>query len=223
MSISRYWFLLLLLSTNSWADPASEAEAAKAAEAYLSALTGTGDERARELLLGGVTMDAQMSSLENWRIVAKEPLKTEEGDLRRAVQLMEELDKSGHQALRRMMNGQAKGSGMKVTELSQTDAATLLAPTKEKAERFSKAYPVLAYVARVGKELYWHPKNPIRALLAKSGKRGTYSLQFERLKIESREGPGQVPREWPLRVLRFRSDNLETGWKILPASDWSTE
>lgn len=223
MSPLRSAFFLLLLSANSFGESASEAEASKAAEAYLRALTGTGDEHARELLLGGVTMDAQMSSLENWRIVSREPLKTEEGDLRRAVQLMDELDKSGHQALRRMMNGQAKASGMKVTELSQTEAATLLAPTKEKAERFSKAYPVLAYVARVGKELYWHPKNPIRALLAKAGKRGTYSLQLERLKIETLEGPRQVPREWPLRVLRFRSDNLETGWKILPASDWSTD
>jgi len=223
MSIFRSALFLLLLSANSLGDSASEAEASKAAEAYLRALTGTGDEHARELLLGGVTMDAQMSSLENWRIVSREPLKTEEGDLRRAVQLMDELDKSGHQALRRMMNGQAKASGMKVTELSQPEAATLLAPTKEKAERFSKAYPVLAYVARVGKELYWHPKNPIRALLAKAGKRGTYSLQLERLKIETLEGPRQVPREWPLRVLRFRSDNLETGWKILPASDWSTD
>jgi hypothetical protein len=223
MNLCRSAFVLLLLSTKSSSDPASEAEAVKAAEAYLSALTGTGDDRARELLLGGVTMDAQMSSLENWRIVSKEPLQTEVGDLGRAAQLMEELDRSGHQALRRMMNGQAKASGMKVTELSQADAATLLAPTQEKAQRFSKAYPVLAYVARVGKELYWHPKNPVRSLLAKAGKRGTYSLQLERLKIESREGPGQVPREWPLRVLRFRSDGLETGWKILPASDWSTD
>jgi hypothetical protein len=223
MNLCRSAFVLLLLSTGSSSDPASQAEAVKAAEAYLSALSGTGDDRARELLLGGVTMDAQMSSLENWRIVSKQPLQTEVGDLGHAVQLMEDLDGSGHQALRRMMNGQAKASGMKVTELSQADAATLLAPTKEKAERFSKAYPVLAYVARVGKELYWHPKNPIRSLLAKAGKRGTYSLQLERFKIESREGPGQVPREWPLRVLRFRSDNLETGWKILPASDWSTD
>jgi hypothetical protein len=223
MNLCRSAFVLLLLSTKSSSDHASEAEAVKEAEAYLSALSGTGDDRARELLLGGVTMDAQMSSLENWRIVSKQPLQTEVGDLGHAVQLMEDLDGSGHQALRRMMNGQAKASGMKVTELSQADAATLLAPTKEKAERFSKAYPVLAYVARVGKELYWHPKNPIRSLLAKAGKRGTYSLQLERFKIESREGPGQVPREWPLRVLRFRSDNLETGWKILPASDWSTD
>jgi hypothetical protein len=223
MNLCRSAFVLILLSTDSSSDPASQAEAVKAAEAYLSALSGTGDDRARELLLGGVTMDAQMSSLENWRIVSKQPLQTEVGDLGHAVQLMEDLDGSGHQALRRMMNGQAKASGMKVTELSQADAATLLAPTKEKAERFSKAYPVLAYVARVGKELYWHPKNPIRSLLAKAGKRGTYSLQLERFKIESREGPGQVPREWPLRVLRFRSDNLETGWKILPASDWSTD
>ncbi|SRR5712692_4656307 len=223
MNVSRTVLLLLLLSTNFTSDRPSEADAAKAAEAYLSALTGTGDDSARELLLGGVTMDAQISSLENWRIVSKEPFKTEEGDLGRAVQLMNELDRVGDEAVRKMMNEQAKGSGMKVSELSQADAAKLLAPTKEKTERFSKACPVLAYVARVGKALYWHPKNPIRSLLAKAGKHGKYSLQLQRFNIETREGPRQVPREWPLRVLRFRSDRLETGWKILPASDWSTD
>ncbi len=223
MNLSRTALLLLLLSTDSTSDRPSEAEAAKAAEAYLSALTGTGDDRARELLLGGVTMDAQISYLENWRIVSKEPFRIEEGDLGRAVQLMNELDSAGHEAVRRMMNQQVKGSGMNVSELSQADAAKLLAPTKEKAQRFSKACPVLAYVARVGKELYWHAKNPIRPLLAKAGKHGKYSLQLQRFSIETREGPRQVPRQWPLRVLRFRSDSLETGWKILPASDWSTD
>jgi hypothetical protein len=153
MNVSRTALLLLLLSTNFTSDRRSEADAAKAAEAYLSALTGTGDDSARELLLGGVTMDAQISSLENWRIVSKEPFKTEEGDLGRAVQLMNELDRVGDEAVRKMMNEQAKGSGMKVAKLSQADAAKLLAPTKEKTERFSKACPVLAYVARVGKEL----------------------------------------------------------------------
>jgi hypothetical protein len=46
MNLFRSAFVLLLLSTDSSSDPASQAEAVKAAEAYLSALTGTGD-RAR--------------------------------------------------------------------------------------------------------------------------------------------------------------------------------
>jgi hypothetical protein len=122
-----------------------------------------------------------------------------------------------------MMREQAGGSEMTMHELSQADAAKLLAPTKDRAAKFSKACPLLAYVARVGKELYWHPKNPARPLLAKAGKHGTYLVQVQRFKIESREGPRQVPREWPLRVVRLRTDSLDTGWKILPASDWGAD
>lgn len=223
MILSRTALLLIVLATDSTSDPSAEAEAAKAAETYLNALTGSGDDRGRQLLLGGATMDAELSSLENWRIVSKDPFKSEDGDLAGALRLINDLDNAGHESLRKMMKEQVKGRGMTLHELSQADAAKLLTPTKEKAQRFSKACPLLAYVARVGKELYWHPKNPIRPLLAKAGKHGQYSLQLQRFKIETREGPRQVAREWPLRVLRFRSASLDTGWKILPASDWSTD
>jgi hypothetical protein len=209
--------LLLLLSSFAVEEPAS------AAEAYLKALAGTGDDRARELLLGGATMDAQLSSLENWRIVSKEPLQTEEGDLRIVFQLISDLDRAARVASREMLNGQTKGTDFSVSELSQADAAKLLLPTQERAQRLTKAYPLLAHVARVGKEIYWHPKNPIRPLLAKAGKQGKYSLQFQRFKIETLEGPRQVAHNWPLRVLRFRTHALDTGWKILPASDWSPD
>ncbi len=223
MNLSHAAFLLLLTSNAGGSDLALEAEALKTAETYLRALTGTGDEAARELLLGGVTMDAQLSSLENWRIVSKEPLGTEEGDLRQAVHAMNELDQAGRRAARTMMEGSAKTNQLTVRELSQADAAKLLAPTKEKARKFSASFPLLAYVARVGKEVYWHPKNPVRDLLAKAGERGKYSLQLQRFRIESREGPRQVVRGWPLRALRFRTDAVDTGWRILPASDWSPD
>ena len=223
MSPSHAAFFLLLISNASSSDPALETEVVKTAESYLKGLTGTGDEDARALLLGGVTMDAQLTSLENWRIVSKEPLRSEEGDLRQAVPLMHDLDRAGRAAARTMMNGKANANELTVLELSQAEAAKLLAPTKEKAQKFSASFPLLAYVARVGKEVYWHPKNPVRALLAKTGERGKYSLQLQRFKIESREGPRQVARAWPLRVLRFRTDGLDTGWRILPASDWSPD
>ena len=41
--------------------------------------------------------------------------------------------------------------------------------------QFIKAHPVLAYIARVGKEVYWHPKNPLRPLLAKAGNSGQFN------------------------------------------------
>jgi len=175
MSPSHAAFFLLLISNASSSDPALETEVVKTAESYLKGLTGTGDEDARALLLGGVTMDAQLTSLENWRIVSKEPLRSEEGDLRQAVPLMHDLDRAGRAAARTMMNGKANANELTVLELSQAEAAKLLAPTKEKAQKFSASFPLLAYVARVGKEVYWHPKNPVRALLAKAGERARFA------------------------------------------------
>ena len=215
--------LALFIFTAGSSDAAPEAEVLKTAESYLTALTGAGDDKARALLLGGLTIDAQLSTWENWRIGSTEPLRTGEGDLRAALQLMRELDRAGRVAAGKMLRAAAKVNELTVLELSQAEAAKLLAPTKDKAAKFTDSLPLLAYVARVGKEVYWHPKNPIRPLLAKAGGRGNYSLQLQRFKIETREGPRQEARAWPLRVLRFRTDALDTGWRILPASDWSPE
>jgi len=199
-----------------------DAEATKVANTYLNALTGKGDEAGKDLLLGGVTMNAQLFVLENAELKARED-KHEEGDLGKAVQMMNELDKSGRKALTKLMGAEAVGDDLKVTEVSKEDAEKLLKPTLEKAQALLKAAPVLAYVLRVGKEVYWHPKNPMRAVLAKAGTSGKYSLQMFRWTVLSKEGPNKTPREWPLRVVRFKSGKLDTGWKVLPASDWNAE
>jgi hypothetical protein len=200
-----------------------EAEAKKVAETYLNALTGKGDEAGKELLLGGATMNAQLFTLENWTIVKKDWSKSEESDLGHAVGMMNDLDKTGRAVLTKLMGAEAVGDDISTHELSAEEAAKLMKPTKEKAEKFVKAHPVLAYVARVGKEVYWHPKNPLRPLLGKSGNSGKYTLTVYRWIIESKEGPRAVPREWPLRVLRFKTSKIDTGWKVLPASDWNAE
>ena len=96
-------------------------------------------------------------------------------------------------------------------------------PTQDKSNRFTKTYPVLAKVMRVGKEVYWHPKNPMRPILAKAGSTGHYTVDLYRFVIESKEGPRQVPRQWPLRILRFKTNKVDTGWKVLPASDWNAD
>jgi hypothetical protein len=199
-----------------------DAEATKVANTYLNALTGKGDEAGKDLLLGGVTMNAQLFVLENAELKARED-KHEEGDIGRAVQLMNELDKSGRKALTKLMGAEAIGDDLKVTEVSKEDAEKLLKPTLEKAQALLKAAPVLSYVLRVGKEVYWHPKNPMRAVLAKSGTSGKYSLQMFRWTVLSKEGPNKTPREWPLRVVRLKTSKLDTGWKVLPASDWNAE
>jgi hypothetical protein len=201
---------------------AQDDEVKKVATTYLNALTGKGDEAGKDLLLGGVTMNAQLFTLENAEL-KNEEVKKEDGDLGKAVQLMNELDKSGRKALTKLMGAEAVGDDLKVTEVSKEDAEKLLKPTLEKAQSFLKAAPVLAYTCRVGKEVYWHPKNPMRAVLAKAGNSGKYSLEMHRWTVVSKEGPNKTAREWPLRVLRFRGGKIDTGWKVLPASDWNAE
>ena len=203
--------------------PGAKDEAQKVAERYLNALTGQGDEADRELLLGGATMNAQMFVLENWKISSREPVRHEEGDLASAKKHIAELDKAAREALTKVLTSSSDSDGLAMNELSQADAAKLMAPTREKAKKFQAAHPVVAFVARVGKEVYWHPKNAIRPVLEKAGASGTYTLDVHIFQIETKEGPRQERRLWPLRVLRFKSAKVDTGWKILPASDWNGE
>lgn len=212
--------VLALVSVSAVAGPPATAEAA--ATAYLNALQGSGDEAGRDLLLGGVTMTAQLFAIENWRIVKREPPRKEEGDLASAKRHLGALDQAGREALTAVLAASAEADGLSMTELDQAEAAKLMAPTREKAKALSSRHPVLAYVARVGKEVYWHPKNPIRPLLDQASE-GRYTLELHLYRIETKEGPRQEPRLWPLRILRFKAGTLDTGWKILPASDWNAE
>lgn len=200
-----------------------DAEPKKVAETYLNALTGAGDEAGKDLLLGGVTMNAQLFTLDNWELKAKDPVKREESDLAHAVHGMNDLDKAGRSALTKLMGMDQVGDDLKMTEVSQADATKMLGPTREKAAAFTKAHPVLSYVMRVGKEVYWHPKNPMRAVVAKAGTNGKYSIEVHRWVVLSKEGPAKQAREWPIRVVRFRAGKVDTGWKVLPASDWNAE
>lgn len=200
-----------------------DAEPKKVAETYLNALTGAGDEAGKDLLLGGVTMNAQLFSLDNWEFKSKDPVKHEESDLVHAVQMMNDLDKAGRSALTKLMGMDQVGDDLKMTEVSQADATKLLGPTREKAAAFTKAHPVLSYVMRVGKEVYWHPKNPMRAVVSKAGNNGKYTIDVHRWVVLSKEGPAKQAREWPIRVVRFRAGKVDTGWKVLPASDWNAE
>lgn len=195
-------------------------EVSKVARAYLDALSGAGSDEGRELLLGGATMNAQLFILENWRIKSRDPVRSETGDLASAQKLIRDLDLSGEEAMAQMLDGADEGP---VTRISREDAARLMAPTKVRAKAFQKAHPVLAFVTRVGKEVYWHPQNPMRPLLKRAGDSGRYQVQVHLLHIETVEGPRKVPRVWPLRILRFRAGSLDTGWRVLPASDWNAE
>jgi hypothetical protein len=215
------WTSVVLAASVALAD--DDAEQKKVAVTYLNALTGRGDEAGKDLLLGGVTMNAQLFSLENYTIKGKDPVKKEEGDLAHAVQMMGEFDRASRSALTKLMGVERVGDDLRMTEVSQADAAKLLGPTREKAAAFEKSHPTLAYALRVGKEVYWHPKNPMRAVLGRAGNQGRYSIEVHRWTVLSNEGAAKTPREWPLRVLRFKSSKVDTGWKVLPASDWNAE
>lgn len=218
----------LVVSLLLWAGPVLAAdpeppEVRKVALAYLKAIAQEGDDGGRDLLLGGATINAQLFTLENWRILSKQPVMKEQGDLGSAAKLVADLDQSGEQALAKVLAQTQEGDELGMTEIDKDTATRLLAPTKKKAERLSQQHPVLAYAVRVGKEVYWHPKNPMRAALAKAGKSGPYSLELHLYKVETKEGPRQEKREWPLRVLRFKTAEFDTGWRVLPASDWNAE
>jgi len=198
----------------------------KTAETYLNALTTTGDDAGRQVLLGGVTLDARLTSVDSWRIVSRDYVKQETGALKTAATLMADLDKAGRRSLAELLKKAAPAGGdeMGVVELTRDEAARLLAPTRERTEVFKKTLPLFAYVARVGREVYWHPKNPVRPLLQQTGTDGSYTLDVYHFTVETTEGPRKEARRWPLRVVRITtSRGMDTGWKVLPASDWSPD
>ncbi|MGQ0505107.1 MAG: hypothetical protein ACT4TC_07270 [Myxococcaceae bacterium] len=211
--------LALAVAVPSFAD---EDEVREIAERYLKSTTGEGDESGKELLLGGPSMDASLFSLENGKIVATDPVRSEKGDLGSAVKLMNELDKSAKVAIGKM-GGDTGGDELQVTELTGAAATKIMRPTKTAAEKFLKKHPILGKALRVNKEVYWHPKNAMRPVMRKAGTHGFYSIVLHRFLVQSFEGPRKVPRKWGLKVVRFETDTLDTGWKVLPASDWSAE
>lgn len=208
-------------------DLAAQDEPRKVAEAYLKALEGSGDDAARDTLLGGATLNARLEVLSNWKIVGREPWQTETGELSDVVANVDSLDKEGRTALANIMGGgPAAGRDEDGLDVAQIDGATaqqLLAPTRARAAAFLKTHPLFAYVARVDREVYWHPKNPVRKLLADAGGKGRYQLDFNLFKVETIEGSQKKSRVWPLRIVRLRTDKMDTGWRVLPASDWNAE
>lgn len=211
--------------TDSTVDIATQDPQRKVAESYLNALTGQGSDQGRDALLGGATMTARIFQLENWKVASREKHRHEVGELSDLNALVDGLDREGRAALAKMMGGGPAGDDdVAMHEFSPDEAKKILEPTRAKAALFTRTHPVFAYVARVDKEVYWHPKNPFRDVLAKAGATGKYTVDLDLFWIETEEGLGEkTVRKWPLRVVRFVSDKVDTGYKILPASDWNAE
>jgi hypothetical protein len=196
--------------------PGALDDARKVAESYLRSLEGTnkGDD-ARNYLLGGLTLTAQDFTIPNWRIAKRDSARVEELSVDGAVKALRTLEKKGAEALNKVIVQGEEGN----TALSQADAAKLLEPTRVQAQKFVEEYPLFAYCARVGKDVFWHPDNPWLKEIKKLPKDGKYRLELHRFVVEEKDG-GKVARSWPLRVLRLTATGYDSQWKILPASDW---
>ena len=208
----------------SLAPRAENDEAHKLAEAYLAALAGKGDQAAREMHLNGLSFMAQTVSFDSSKIVNEEPEKREKGDLAEAAKMLSEIDKAGRKALDIMAGGATeKGDeGQEMGIIDADKAKKLMAPAKAIMDKLTAKYPVFARVARVDKDVYWHPKNPIRPLMDQTKKKGKYDLELHRYQIESKDG--RKTKQWGLKIIRFRvDDGFDTGWKILPAADWNPD
>jgi hypothetical protein len=209
-------------------DLAATDEPRQVAEQYLKAIEGSGDDAGRELLLGGTTMTAAIFTIANWKIVAREPSRHETGDLEDVAARISGIDRAGAAVIATIMGGgplgNGKGDAMSARTLSAEDAAKLQAPTHNLAVQFKESHPVFAYVARADRSVFWHPKNPIRKIIQDAGGKGPYQLDLNLFRVQTLEGLAtQTPRVWPLRVLRLKTAKLDTGWRILPASDWNAE
>lgn len=186
----------------------------KIAEAYLKALAGKGDDSARNYLLGGSTLTANDFTIPNWKIKKRDEVRTEDKSVSGAVRMMRDLEKKGAEALNNVVVAEDSSMAM-----SQEQANKLLEPTRRQAQKFIEEYPLFAYVARVGKDVFWHPENPWLGVVKAMPKDGDYHLEVHRFQIEETDA-GKTARIWPLRVLRVTAKDYDSGWKILPASDW---
>jgi hypothetical protein len=196
-------------------------EPGKIAVAYLKALGGDKDQSARELLLGGLTLTAEEVSVSTWRIVGRDAKQVEDASVKAALDELRGLDNAGRKTLSAVV--QVAEDDVELQAISQEQAEKIMAPTHEAAKRFQAKFPVFSYCARVGKDVYWHPSNPWRSVvMPQLGDDGDYHLELHLFHIEETV-KGQAPRVWPLRVLRIQTKKWDSGWKILPASDWDPE
>lgn len=193
--------------------------AKRVAISYLKALEGKGDANAREFLLGGATLTAEDFQIPNWRIQRREPVRRERADIAGAKREMRGVRDLGRDALERVMN---LGGGAEMEAVSERAAEKMMGPTRLRAARFQKRFPVFAYLSRVDKDLFWHPANPFNDVVAHMGEEGQYRAELHLFRIVEKE-PGQKARVWPLRILRLKTKTFDTGWKVLPASDWDPE
>lgn len=198
-------------------DPALQ----KIATEYLAALQSTDTADGKEHLLGGVTIDAKNAHVLNASVVKKSAIRSEIGSLADVSSLMRDLDAAGFKMLGQETAANEPSSAPSAVDLPQ--ALELLKKTRELRQAMLKKFPVLSDVVRVDRALYWHTKNPMRPVLKQAGREGSYEVHHATYTIESKDDAKSAARQWPLRFVRFKSGSVDTGWKVLPASEWDPE
>jgi len=188
---------------------------------YLKALAGAGDDAAREFLLGDVTLTAGDFKIPNFKIQSREKAKIEIKSLKEALQAMRRVDAVGETALNNIMTAAEIGDELTMATVTQEQANIMMEPAKRETETFLKAFPIFAICARADRDVYWNPSNPWREVTNALGESGKYKLEFHQFNILERKA--DKARIWPLRVLRIRTKDYDSGWKILPASDWDPD
>ena len=191
------------------------------AVSYLKALAGQGDTDNLDLLLGGVTMTAEDFTIPNWRIAKREPVRKEVGDLAAVKREIRNVRSAGTDALEGMLDMADDAGEDTITKVDQEQADEMMAPTRARAARFQQKFPVMAYLARADKEVFWHPSNPFLASVEDMGDSGRYRAEVHLFLVKEKRG--NKTRTWPLRVMRLQADGYDSGYKVLPASNWDPE
>jgi len=100
------------------------------------------------------------------------------------------------------------------------DAKGFMDKTKNERKDLARKNPVFADIVRVDRPLFFHPGNPTRKWL--EGKTGPCHLEYVAFSVKSKDSDGK-PHTWPLRLVRFKYGEVDSGWKVLPASTWDPE
>ncbi len=206
--------------------PENNDDAYKLDDAYCKALTGGGDQSARQYLLGGMSWMAETVTYDNYKNVSRDPVRHDEGDISDVLKAIAQIDKTGRKSLNAMLGGSGKegADGETIGEVTADKADKMMQPAKALMDKFKQSHAAFWYIARMNKPGYWHPKNPIRPLLDSVPKKGQYTLDVHRFSIESIQGPLKTKKIWTLKILRLKvAPNFDTQWKILPAADWNPE
>ena len=187
----------------------------------MAALADPKKAQGKDYLLGGVSLDAKAAAVTSPKIVSKQEPRSEEGQLGDLQSAVDALDKAGLQLLGE--GAALGGAGDPAKEVNVDHARKMAEKTKQLRQELITKYPVFADVIRANKMIYWHPKNPARMILQKADKTGAYKVEYVAFTVESKDSVKDKPRQWPLRVVRIKTDATDSGWKVLPASSWDPE